>query len=206
VSGSEVPVRRARHEPARLRIFLAVFPPPEAQVVAAARIARLRRSGDGVSWVKEANLHYTVRFLGDLGEDGARRAAEAAVEAAFDHQVFEAELGSVGAFPRAGRARVLWLGLSRGAGALTALARSVEAALERRGFGRADRPFAPHLTVGRVRDREQDWTAALEQMNHAAAAAGEGASFRVERVSVVHSRLSPQGSIYAVRAEGALAG
>jgi 2'-5' RNA ligase len=41
-------------------------------------IDALRRDGDGVSWVKPDNLHYTMRFLGEVGDSGARRVADAA--------------------------------------------------------------------------------------------------------------------------------
>ena len=34
----------------------------------AALVARVRRAGDGISWVKPDNLHYTLRFLGELEE------------------------------------------------------------------------------------------------------------------------------------------
>jgi 2'-5' RNA ligase len=189
-----------------LRIFLAVFPPAVVQEVAARAIERLRRPGDGVSWVKQENLHYTIRFLGDLGEDGARRAAEAASEAADRHRSFGARLGTLGAFPNPRRARVLWAGLAEGAEPLEALAHDVEAALRRKGFDRADRPFAAHLTIGRVREPGPDWTEPLEQAAAAFRAEGDAAHFRVDRLLVVHSKLSPQGSFYTPRAEARLAG
>jgi len=175
-----------------MRLFLAVFPPSEAQAAAAQAIDALRRSqaGSNVSWVRRENLHYTLRFLGELGQDGARRAAEAAQEAGAAHAPFEARLEGLGAFPDPARARVLWLGMSEGGEALAALALALEAALRARGFGRADKPFAPHLTLGRVRGGDADWRAAL-----ARTAAGP-ASFRVERLWLVQSTLSPQGSHY----------
>jgi 2'-5' RNA ligase len=188
-----------------LRIFLAVFPPRAAQEVAARAIERLRRPEDGVSWVKQENLHYTIRFLGDLGEDGARRAAEAASEAGARHASFDARLGTLGAFPDPRRARVLWAGLVEGAAPLEALARDVEAGLRRKGFDRADRPFAAHLTLGRVRDPGPDWTQALEAAAAGFAVERDAARFRVDRVLVVHSQLSPKGSIYTPRAEARLA-
>jgi len=195
-----------RERPPRLRIFVAVFPSSAAQETAARAIAALRRPNDRVSWVKAENLHYTLRFLGELGEDGARRAAAAATEAAGDHTAFDATLGPLGAFPDARRARVLWAGLAEGAERLVALARSVEAALERRGFECEGRGFEAHLTLGRVREPGADWTAALDQGGAVVAAAGAAARFRVDRVVTVHSQLSPRGSIYTVRAEAALAG
>ena len=189
---------------ARYRIFLAVFPSPAARDLAASVIESLRRPDDRVSWVKPENLHYTVRFLGELGEDGARRAAQAAAEAAHDHRAFEAVLGDLGAFPNPHRARVLWAGLAEGAQPLVALARSVEAALERRGFEREGGRFEAHLTIGRVREPGPDWTEGLERGSALIAAAAAAARFRVDRVVTVHSQLSPKGSIYTVRAEAQL--
>jgi 2'-5' RNA ligase len=183
-----------------MRIFLAVFPPAGVQDAAAEVIDRLRQPTDAVSWVKRENLHFTLRFLGELGESGAGRAAEAAVGAAAEHRVFEAALGACGAFPSVKRARVLWLGLAQGAEPLVALARSVEQALVRRGFDRADRSFTAHLTIGRVRDRAQDWSERL-----VGPAPGPATRFPVDRVVVVESTLSPRGSLYRVRAEAPLA-
>jgi 2'-5' RNA ligase len=194
----------ARGQKEKLRIFLAVFPPAPTQSAAEALIERLRQPDDHVSWVKRDNLHYTLRFLGDLGPDGARRAADAARAAAEARPRFDACLGSLGAFPSARKARVLWLGLSEGADALTALARAVEAALQQKGFGRAERPFAAHLTIGRVRTPGRDWTNALAATS--TLSREDGARFRVDQVLVVHSQLSPKGSIYSVRAEVPLRG
>ena len=92
-----------------LRIFLAVFPPPAVQ--RPRRTRRSRRSAapaTASSWVKPENLHYTLRFIGELGEDGARRVGEAAREAAAERAAFDAALGGLGAFPNAApRARAV---------------------------------------------------------------------------------------------------
>jgi 2'-5' RNA ligase len=182
-----------------MRIFLAVFPSAEAQGAAARVIERLRRPGDGVSWVKRENLHYTMRFMGELGESGQSRVTEAACQGVAGHQRFEAALGTAGAFPNARGARVLWLGLSAGTEALAALARSVEQVLRQRGFDAADHAFTSHLTIGRVRERGQDWSERL-----AGVSAEPAARFTVNRVVVVQSTLSPKGSIYQVRGEATL--
>ena len=144
-----------------MRVFLGVFPSAEAQAAAAGLIERLRRPGDGVSWVKRENLHYTLRFMGELGESGLARFAEAARAGVAGHRSFEAALGEAGAFPSPKRARVLWLGLARGGEALTVVADAVEQALRGWGFDRADHRFTAHLTIGRVREREQDWSERL---------------------------------------------
>jgi RNA 2',3'-cyclic 3'-phosphodiesterase len=193
----------ARPDPSLRRLFLAVFPPVEVTRTVLAFSESLRRPNDGVSWVRLDNLHFTLRFMGELGESGARRAAEAAEEAAAKHAAFDAALGAAGAFPNARRARVLWIALGEGAGAMKALAGSLEEALRRRGFDRADKPFSPHLTLGRVRRPDQDWTAPLAAI---APPAGAAARFRVERLLLLESRLDPRGSIYTVLREAPLGG
>jgi 2'-5' RNA ligase len=189
-----------------VRLFLAVFPPPAVRAAAHAAAEALRRAGPArasVSWVKAENLHYTLRFLGEVGEDGARRAAEAAGDAAAAVPAFDAHLGGLGAFPNPERARVLWIGLSAGAEALTALAHALDRALKPRGFGAPDHPFSPHLTLGRVREPGGGWSEALSRTP---APAGPHARFAVDRLCVVESTLSPKGSTYTVRAEAPLRG
>ncbi len=185
----------------RLRLFVAVFPPPEAQRAAFAMEEALRRPEDRVSWVKLENLHYTMRFIGEVGEDGARRVEEAAVEAAAAVPAFAARLGGLGAFPDSERPRVLWVGLAKGGRELIRLARALDPALERHGFGRADKPFTPHLTLGRIRDPHEYWTRRL-----AAVPVPEPteATFAVDRLSVVESVLSPRGSTYTIRLDARL--
>jgi 2'-5' RNA ligase len=183
-----------------MRLFLAVFPPPEVQGVVFAAAESLKRASDGVSWVKRENLHYTLRFMGELGADGARRVGEGADEAAAAGSPFAAALGSLGAFPTARRARVLWAGMTEGAEPLTRLARSLEAALKKRGFDAADHPFSPHLTLGRVRDPRHDWTDRLAAVPLDPAAT----RFTVDRLCVVESRLSPKGSTYTTLHEAPL--
>lgn len=179
-----------------MRVFLAVFAPAASQRLAARAIESLRALGDGVSWVKPDNLHYTLRFLGELGKDGARRAGEAADEAVKGHAAFDVTLGTVGAFPRGRGARVIWLGLAEGAEPFVALAKRLESSLARRGFEPEARGFTPHLTLGRVREPAHDWTDALAATP--SLAADPAARFTVNAISCVESTLSPKGSIYRV--------
>jgi RNA 2',3'-cyclic 3'-phosphodiesterase len=185
--------------PGTLRLFLAVFPPVAACTAAMTVVEALHTRGNRVAWVRRENLHYTLRFLGDVGVDEALAAAEAAREAAARHAPFNAALDAAGAFPHAGKARVLWLGMREGAEPLCALARSLEDALAARGFARADLPFAPHLTIGRVR-MPADWSARL------ASAPVPEARFRVDSIALVRSTLGPGGSRYEVEAEAPLVG
>jgi RNA 2',3'-cyclic 3'-phosphodiesterase len=94
------------------------------------------------------NWHITLRFIGDASSDQRQRLIDA-VERIDLPPTFRTRLTGWGAFPRAARARVLWIGADDAAGNLTTLAARVEAASRIAGFPPEDRSFRPHLTLAR---------------------------------------------------------
>ena len=182
-----------------MRLFVAIFPPPDVQQAAHRAADPLRASRGAVAWVKHQNLHYTMRFLGEFDDAGAQRATAAMREAAASRPRFGAALGGFGAFPSAKRARVLWLGMLQGAEPMRLLASALEEALAKHGFDAAEQAFEPHLTVGRVRT-PGDWTARLID------APTVEARFSVDRLRLVQSTLGGGGARYETVAEAELAG
>jgi len=135
----------------RLRAFFALALEPDPRRVAAACVDRLRRApgGRAVRWVREENLHVTLRFLGDI--EAARVAdllshvrAETAPLAPF-------ALGLAGPcwFPSARRPRVVAMALTPQA-PVAALAAAVERGVVAAGAPPEPRPFHAHVTLGRV--------------------------------------------------------
>lgn len=142
------------------RLFLAV---PLAEDLRRDLAAALRGHGPLPGRpVPPESWHLTLRFLGDTAWDALERVGEE-VGRAPPGPPFGIRFGGYGAFPRASRASVLWLGVGEGAAALAALAESVEAAVARAGFPAERRPFRPHLTLSRLRPPE-DATAALARL------------------------------------------
>lgn len=154
-------------------------------------MGRLRRLAPGVRWVAPDNLHLTLKFLG--GIEAARLAAieSALANAAAAQPPFECAIAHLGAFPSRTRARVVWAGIGTGAAELTALAARVEDALDALGIGREARPFAAHVTLGRVREPR-----ANPRLAAALAGAEAFGGQRVTRVSLMRSELSPRGARY----------
>jgi RNA 2',3'-cyclic 3'-phosphodiesterase len=185
-----------------MRVFIAAVPPPETQAAVATLIASTRHAGDGASWVRQQNLHFTLRFLGEITEATANRAALATGEAVAAHARIHAMLGRAGAFPHERAARVLWLGLTQGEEALSALAATLDTRLAAHGLPRSEREFTPHLTIGRLRSPRPAPIVALGSLGAASRAA---LSFDVRELSVIESVLSPGGSQYSVRFRADLA-
>jgi 2'-5' RNA ligase len=99
--------------------------------------------------VPAQNWHFTLRFLGDT-DARARDALVSTLRATRLGNKFSIRFDGLGAFPRAKRARIIWLGVTDGAQQLISLAESVESAARRSGFAAEARPFKPHLTLTRV--------------------------------------------------------
>src|SRR5512134_728583 len=92
----------------------------EAAAVASQELRdRLKRSRIFVDarWVQPENLHATVWFIGEAGEDRAQE-IRSSLEPRFVTPAFNLHLKGLGAFPPSGPPRVFWLGLAAGAGSM----------------------------------------------------------------------------------------
>jgi len=137
--------------PARVRAFIAIDANAEVARTVDTMVGELRTSHDAISWVRGDKLHLTLRFLGDAVDAGRLPALAASLEQiAAGVAPFIVRVRGTGAFPGIERPRVLWIGLE--SPELTALAGRVEAAAVAVGFEAERRPYAPHLTIARVRE------------------------------------------------------
>ncbi|HEY7728053.1 MAG TPA: RNA 2',3'-cyclic phosphodiesterase [Candidatus Eisenbacteria bacterium] len=174
-----------------VRTFVALLIPTEWAEFLGGIARGLAERTSGVSWVKPGNLHVTLRFLGDLGDSGVERAGEAVRRGVEGVPAFPAALGGLGGFPNLARPRVIWAGLTEGAEEATNLARSVNGALKDWGFGRPDKPFRAHLTLGRVREGARGLAALGECV-----LPPPPAPALLDRVALMKSELDPAGARY----------
>jgi 2'-5' RNA ligase len=185
--------RAARPEAKPLRLFVAVDPPPRAVSAVDQALEPWRERYPRGRWVKPENWHITLKFLGRTWPRLVQAVHEACREAAVEVRPFTLSLGGLGAFPRATRARVLWLGLEDDEGSLPALAKALDAALEE-DFPPEKRGFTAHLTVARF-DPPADLSQATGEMEGFRV---EARPFRVSKLLLYQSHLSPRGARYEV--------
>jgi 2'-5' RNA ligase len=146
-----------------------------------------------VAWVAPANLHLTLKFLGQVEAEAAEAVGDVLARGLAAHKPFEVKAVGAGAFPDAERPRVLWVGLVDESGALQALQADVEKWMEGLGFARETRPFAPHLTLGRVKEGHAPVAAALQPYRDTAF----GTSM-IRDVTLYESKLRARGAEYVV--------
>jgi len=155
-----------------------------------------RRSGARVSWVRRENLHITLKFLGEVAPERERveelrLAAEVVSEGIGP---FALELNLLGAFPSLERPRVIWVGCSAPPEELLRLHGRLERELEPLGFPPEGKPYTPHITLGRVKERDRgrvgrlgEALRRLEPFQFVARATG---------ITLMESRLTPAGALY----------
>lgn len=190
-----------------MTLFVAVEIGPEMAQAAARLIDELRRRvarlapGARVSWVPESRLHVTVRFIGEVGAEGAEQ-VRAALRAPLDVPAFDLTLTGVGTFPDRRPPRVVWVGARAGGDRLVGVRQEVDMRLARLPGRPAEGPLRPHLTLGRVRRpaglRAAGLVGGLEQ--------AELGSLHVEAVTLFESRATPAGQAHLPLHRTALAG
>ena len=181
-----------------MRAFLAIALPEPVRRALAALQEDLARSRADVKWVEPDNLHVTLKFLGEITDEGRRRVEELVTRMAHQEAPFEAGLDHVGAFPSMMAPRVIWVAVEQGRESVIRLAEAVEREGAAIPLAKEDRPFAAHITLGRVRSprNRQALVARLQE-----AVWQSPGPWRVISVRLYQSTLESGGPRYTVLAE-----
>ncbi len=139
-----------------MRLFVALDPPLAALGELEDAVAPLRDAWPGLRWASVERWHVTLAFLGEVSEDKRAELGVRLERAAGRHSGQALRVGRGGAFPSAGKARVVVAhieGEQAALAGLAALAASVSAAARRAGAPPPDegRRYKPHLTLARCR-------------------------------------------------------
>ena len=177
-----------------MRLFTAFDLPDEVVHNLEVFVARLKPMAH-IQWSPPSNLHVTTKFIGECPEEKLPQ-LESALAAIPERPEIDVTIAKVGFFPNERSPRVFWCGIE--APGLAALAADTEAATESVGIAREDRPYSPHLTLARIKDRPD-----LGPLHSALAEAPSLAfgRFTARSFFLYRSQLRPTGSVYTKLAE-----
>ncbi len=140
--------------------------------------------------VNKKNMHFTLLFLGEITEDAA-----ASVKKALDTISFkkiDVNFTHVGAFPNPRSPRVIWIGVDdTSSKQLVDLASQVEKKLAPLGF-RSDKPFKPHLTIFRIKNKVDGIQDIIEKFKKI-----DLGKYTMTELKFKQSILTPSGPIYS---------
>lgn len=137
-----------------IRTFIALDLPPAIHQAIERLSLELQRTQAAVSWVKPGRMHLTLKFLGDVQPEKIGEISTALERVTSNTLPFRIRPVGCGAFPSTKQMRVVWVGLQGDLDPLKRLQQDLEDAMASSGFERETRSFKPHLTLGRVRGRQ----------------------------------------------------
>ncbi len=177
-----------------MRTFIAVPLPKECREMLERIQAKLRASEADVRWVSASSIHLTLKFLGEIDPELVPRLADSLRSATDVPAGFTLNVRGVGAFPNPRSPRVVWCGIEGEVQQLERIQTCVEHACSALGFAAEERPFLPHLTLGRVQGKRN-----LQRLSDCIRIGSElECNFKVDLYNVYKSTLSPRGAIYDV--------
>ena len=181
-----------------LRLFFAVPLAEELRERARELQRDLARADAKVKWVEQANLHMTLKFIGEVAAERLGEFRRVAEQVAARASCCEPSVRGVGCFLSRGAPRTIWLGVEGEARELCELAERLDGALVEAGLAEPERRrFAPHFTLGRVKGQQnaRELLAAIEELSEAPVG-----PMRVESFALMSSELTPCGPVYTEEA------
>ncbi|TDC22229.1 RNA 2',3'-cyclic phosphodiesterase [Streptomyces sp. 8K308] len=169
-----------------MRLFAAVLPPKPMLDELATVVEELHRlPGAGrLRWTNPGGWHLVLTFFGDVPPERVPELRERLARVAARRSRHELWLSGGGRFAQ----RVLWAGVDGEVAVLRGLAAATAAAARRSGIALDDhRPYHPHLTIARGRDR-------VDLAPYAAALADvAGTPWTVGEFTLLRSHLPAEG-------------
>ncbi|MBI4169004.1 MAG: RNA 2',3'-cyclic phosphodiesterase [Acidobacteria bacterium] len=179
-----------------MRLFVAAELPVEVRRRIAGIVEVLEAAPLRVRWVRPEGIHLTFKFLGEVDPGRLADIKGALLQAGEGISTFRLRAAGVGAFPGRGAPRVIWVGVEGEIEMAGRLQEALERSLQAIGFPREERPFRPHLTLGRVKGPARgDWRPALARASEEAPGA-----FEVSEFALFESRLDRHGLTHSVLA------
>ena len=180
-----------------IRAFIAIDLTPEIvqHLEQVSTQLKKRLEGIPVRWVPVDNIHLTLKFLGDVSLANVEMLKKILQTEVDGHHAFEISVGGLGAYPSPRRPRVVWVGVEAPT-ELAAVQSGVENAMARLGYAREERPFSPHLTLGRVSRNAVGRDERLIGESIEAIKLGFLGVARVNEVHLYKSDLHPNGAVY----------
>ncbi len=174
------------------RIFIAIKIEPENTFLRIHSSLRAILGNEKITWVDPSNIQITLAFLGDTEEERIKVAAIMLKQKCSGFGKFEFNLSGAGVFKDFRDPRVIWIGIENSI-KLVGLYNTIKTGLEDTGFKTEDRPFSPHITIGRIKFLRDPGALRVAVEKHKDS---EIQKVTVQEVSLYESILKPTGPVY----------
>ena len=150
-----------------------------------------KKTNANVKYVPEENMHFTLKFFGNIDEEMVDDIALAVEKVIKNYSSFDLNIKNCGCFPNKKVIKVLWLGLEEGS-PIKNLQKDLDKEFKKLGF-KKEKNFISHLTIGRVKSpkNKKEIRETIEKLGNI-----EIGQMTVSKICLKKSTLTPQGPIY----------
>lgn len=142
------------------------------------------------TWVAPDNLHFTLKFLGDIDEKDVTAIEDAIEKSLAGFKPFKINVHGLGYFGKRRAARVIWVGVHEGRDEMAGLASELEKKLSV--FRGDDKPFNSHITICRPGGDTSKLVEDIEKEKQRSFGVME-----VREVALKKSTLTQNGALYS---------
>ncbi|MBO6111350.1 MAG: RNA 2',3'-cyclic phosphodiesterase, partial [Methanobrevibacter sp.] len=133
----------------QIRAFLAIDLDDDLKPKINKIIREFKQIDANIKYVDLQNLHFTLKFFGDIDTEGIDLISEKIENVIKDFDSFTIKIKGCGAFPNKNHIKVIWVGLDEDE-ILKDLHDKLDKEFNSIGFD-LDRKFSSHLTIGRMK-------------------------------------------------------
>jgi RNA 2',3'-cyclic 3'-phosphodiesterase len=148
-----------------------------------------------IRWIPASNIHLTLKFLGDVSLSNLSILTDMLQTEISSHHQFDISVGGSGAFPNIRQPRIIWVGVEA-VSELGLIQTGIEMTTARLGYAREERPFSPHLTLGRISRNTSSQDIKLISKVLETSKVGFLGATCVEIIHLYRSDLQPTGAVY----------
>lgn len=141
-------------------------------------------------WEPKEKLHITLNFFGDVSRNMIPDIKAKLADIFSERDAFKVEFSRFGMFYFKKNPRILWLGVKQ-CKELQDIHRKINEEFVMFGFEKDNRKFKPHLTVLRIKGKED-----CSMLNKFLSYEIDFPGFKIHSVSLIKSELKPGGSVY----------
>ena len=177
-----------------IRTFLSIPVPLEVRSKKNMLYSTLEESPAKINWVKNVQLHLTIKFLSHTPESIIEKIINDVGSVTNTLRPFEIIIESTGCFPIKDRPRVLWMGVNGNLDPLYDLFTKIDSALDLLGFPKEKQGYTPHITLARIK-YPQKWTPDISTFLKSSY---DPIDFPIDRVQYFSSELLPSGTVHTL--------
>lgn len=174
-----------------MRSFLGIEIPERIREKCEEIQAEVRKIDADVKFVKEKNLHWTVKFLGDISREEIPKIDSSLNKISI--KPFQIEIKGTGAFPSLNYIKNFWIGVGKGRENFIKLLKEVQRSLVKRGFRKDKHKPTPHITLGRVKSgkNKEKLVNILERYKNKRLD-----EMKIKEITLYKSKLKGKGPVY----------